>query len=91
MWPLIVSFGTLLPSVDSASIAGVESRSLIIALAAPLADEMSGTKVKMLLACIEENTVLTKAMKNDCVDNSSRETSVTPYQTTRAVTQKLVP
>ena len=49
---------TTFPSFDSASIAGVESRSLIMSEPAPLADEISGAKESVLPACIAPKTVL---------------------------------
>jgi hypothetical protein len=46
--------------LDSASISGTESRSLIISEPAFLADEMSGTKENTLPACVAPKTVLCK-------------------------------
>jgi hypothetical protein len=46
MWPLAAALSTFFPAVDSASISGTASSSLMISDAAPLADDISGTKEK---------------------------------------------
>jgi hypothetical protein len=47
-----------LPSVESASMWGTASKSLMIPDPAPLADDISGTKLNMLPAEIDPNVVL---------------------------------
>lgn len=50
IWPWVLEASTVLPSVDSASILGLESRSRVILDAESWADDISGTKVKRLPA-----------------------------------------
>jgi len=58
IWPLTAVVSMDLPSVDSASISGVDFNSLRMSEPAPLADEISGTKENTFPAWIAPKVVL---------------------------------